>query len=191
MVAEYLGSPLTDVINTCIADRHFPSVWKTARICAIPKGNHVSSEKDLRPISILPVLSKVYERLIFRQLADFIDKNKLLSNNIAAYRKGQSTTTVLQTIRDDIIKAMKRGEVTIMVLADFSKAFHTLCFKNLIMKMSKVGFSKDFLTWTLSFVSNCQQFFQIDRNCSEVIDIHFGVPGGSILGPVLFKSECL
>ena len=126
MVAEYLGYPLTHVINTCIADRHFPSAWKTARICAIPKGNYVSSEKDLRPIWILPVLSKVYERLIFRQLADFIDKNKLLNSNIAACRKGQSTTTVLQAIRDDIIKAMKRGEVTMMVLADFSKAFDTV-----------------------------------------------------------------
>ena len=133
------------------------------------------------------MLSKVYERLIFRQLADFIDKNKLLNSNIAAYRKGQSTTTVLQAIRDDIIKAMKRGEVTMMVLADFSKAFDTVRFKNLFTKMSKIGFSKDFLTWTLSYVSNRKQFVQIDGNCSEVIDIHFGVPQGSILGPVLFN----
>ena len=133
------------------------------------------------------MLSKVHERLIFRQLADFIVKNKLLSSNIAAYRKGQSTATVLQAIRDDIIKAMKRVEVTMMVLADFSKAFHTVRFKNLITKMSKIGFFKDFLTWTLSYVSNRKQFVQIDGNCSEVIDIHFGVPQGSILGPVLFN----
>ena len=116
MVADYLGSPLTDVINTCIKSLYFPFAWKLARICAIPKGNQIKSEKGLRPISILPVLSKVYEQLIFRQLSDFIDKNNVLNSNISAYRKGQSTTTVLQAIRDDIVKAMKRSEVTMIIL---------------------------------------------------------------------------
>ena len=86
MVADYLGSPPTDVINTCIKNLYFPSAWKLARICAIPKGGQIKSEKDLRPISILPVLSKVYGRLIFRQLSVFIDKNNVLNNNISAYR---------------------------------------------------------------------------------------------------------
>lgn len=60
-----------------------------------------------------------------------------LNSDISAYRKGQSTAAVLQTIRDDIVKAMKRSEVTMMILADFSKAFATICFRNLITKMSK------------------------------------------------------
>ena len=59
--ADYLGSPLTDIINTYIKNSYFPSAWKLARICAIPRGNQIKSEKDLRPISILTVLSKVYE----------------------------------------------------------------------------------------------------------------------------------
>ena len=102
MVADYLGSPLTDVINTCIKNLYFPFAWKLTCICVTPKGNQMKSEKDLRPISILPVLSKVYELLIFRQLSDFINKNNVLNSNISAYRKGQSTTTVLQAIRDDL-----------------------------------------------------------------------------------------
>jgi hypothetical protein len=162
IVAEYLGSPLTDIINTCIANRSFPSAWKIARICAIPKVKQITSENDLRPISILPVLSKVYERLIFRQLSKFIDDNKLLSCTISAYRKGQSTTTVMQAIRDDITKAMSRGEVTMMIFADFSKAFDTIRFKNLISKMSKLGFCKDFLTWTLNYVSHRKQTVRSD-----------------------------
>ena len=157
------------------------------RICAIPKGNQIKSEKDLRPISILLVLSKVYERLIFHQLSDFIDKNYVLNSNISAYRKGQLTTTVLQAIRDDIVKAMKRSEVTMMILADFSKAFDTICFRNLITKMSKLGFSRDFLIWTLNYVMHRKQFVQIDDMRSEVKNVHFGVPQGSILGPVLFN----
>ena len=151
MVADYLGSPLTDVINTCIKNLYFSSAWKLVRICAIPKWSQIKSEKDLRPISTLPVLSKVYERLIFRQLSVLIDKNNVLNKNISAYRKGQSTTTVLQAIRDDIVKAMKRSEVIMMILADFSKAFDTICFRNLISKMIKLGFPRDFLIWTQSY----------------------------------------
>lgn len=101
---------------------HQPGSWR-----AIPKGNQIKSEKDLRPISIVPVLSKVHERLIFRQLSDFIDKNDVVNDsNIFAYRKGQSTTTVRQAIPDEIVKAMKCSGVTMMIFADFSKAWHDL-----------------------------------------------------------------
>ena len=176
MVADYLGSPLTDVINTCIKNLYFLSAWKLARICAILKGSQIKSEKDLRPISTLPVISKVYERLIFRQLSVFINKNNVLNNNISANRKGQSTTNVLQAIRDDIVKAMKRSEVTMMILADFSKAFDTICFTNLTTKMSKLGFPRDFLIWTLNYIAHRKQFVQIDDTCSKVKNVNFGVP---------------
>ena len=133
------------------------------------------------------MLSKVYERLIFRQLSDFIDINNVLNSNISTYPKGQSTNTVLQAIRDDIVKAIKPSEVTMMILADFSKAFDMICFRNLIIKMSKLGFSRDFLIWTLNYVMHRKQFVQIDDTCSEVKNSNFGVPQGSILDPVFFQ----
>ena len=82
---------------------------------------------------------------------------------------------------------MKHSEVTMMILADFSKAFDTICFRNLITKMSKLGFSRDFLIWTLNYVMHRKQFVQIDDTCSEVKNVNFGVPQGSILGPLLFN----
>ena len=69
---------------------------------------------------------------------------------------------------------MKRSEVTMMILADFSKAFDTICFRNLITKMSKLGFSRDFLIWTLNYVMHRNQFVQIDDTCSEVKNLNFG-----------------
>ena len=116
-----------------------------------------------------------------------IDYNNVLDSNISAYRKEQSTTTVLQAIRDDIVKPMKRMELTMMILADFSKAFDSICFRKLITKMRKLGFFRDFLIWTLNYVMHRKQFVQIDDTCSEVTNVNFGVPQGSILGPVLFN----
>ena len=75
-----------------------------------------------------------------------------------------------------------------MILADFSKAFDTISFRNLITKTSKLGFSRDFLIWTLNYVMHRKQLLQrIDDTCSEVKNVNFGVPQGSILGPVLFN----
>ena len=91
MVAEDLAPPLTNIINLCVSQRHFPAAWKVARICPIPKTSTITSENDLRPISVLSVLSKVFERLIFHQLAHHIDEKSELHDSISAYRKGQST----------------------------------------------------------------------------------------------------
>ena len=178
MVAEDLTPPLVNIINSCIGMRSFPAAWKIAQICPIPKTNTSICENDFRPISVLPVLSKVYERLVFRQLVQHIDENSTLYDLISAYRKGQSTITVLQVIRDDILKAMKRGEV-MMVLANFSKAFDTVWFGKLITKMNNLGLSKNFLILMLDYVSNTRQFAQIDDDQPELIDVKFGIPQGS------------
>ena len=82
---------------------------------------------------------------------------------------------------------MKRSEVTMMILADFSKAYDTICFRNLITKMSKLGFPRDFLIWTLNHIIHRKRFVQIDDKCSEIENVNFKVPQGSILGPVLFN----
>ena len=82
------------------------------------------NENDFRPVSILPALSKVFERLVLKQVIAYIDELCLLAPNISGFRKGHSTTTVLLGIRDDLIRAMKRGEVTMMVCVNYSKAFN-------------------------------------------------------------------
>ena len=82
---------------------------------------------------------------------------------------------------------MKLSEVTMMILADFSKPFDTICFRNLITKMSELGFSRDFLIWTLNYFMHRKQFVQSDDTCSEVKNLNFEVPQGSILDSVFFN----
>ena len=119
MVAECLAVPLTSIINNCIAKAYFPKQWKIARVFPVPKIDNPVSNDQLRPISVLPVLSKVFEKLVAIQMTNYAHHVHLLHDLISAFRKEHSTTTALMGVRDDIRYVMKRKEVTLMVLADF------------------------------------------------------------------------
>ena len=137
----------THIINSLVKTQSFPQAWKVARIFPIPKVNHPVANADMHPIFILPVLSKVYEKLIHHQVVNYIDSREILKENISGYRKGHSTTTVLLGIWDDIWRAMKRGQLTLMILESFLKAFDTIRYKTVL------GFSNEYLTWTISYLT--------------------------------------
>ena len=109
LVAEYLASPLTHIINSCLNRNEYLLLWKTARINTIPKVGEPRTNDDYRAISILPVLSKVYEKLALHQITDFLTENAILQSNISSYRTYHSTTTTMLAIRDDIIKGHEKG----------------------------------------------------------------------------------
>ena len=161
MVADSIAHPLTAIINNCIRKYYFPKAWKNARISPFPKVDQQKSEERFRPISILPTLSKVFEKLVALQMTSFCESESVLRDTISSLRKGHSTNTVLMGMRDDLLRAMKKGEVTLMVLADFSKAFDTVNYKVLITKLSTLGFSKPFLRWLNSYLSDRSHFVQM------------------------------
>ena len=132
-------------------------------------------------------MSKIYEKLVLRQMATYLSNNAILESKISAYRKGHSTTTAMLAMRDDIIAAMNKGEITISVIADFSKAFDTVAYETVLQKLHQFGFSKHALKWLASYLSERKQFVQIDDRKSSELEVAFVVPQGSILGPVLFN----
>ncbi|CAB4045526.1 Hypothetical predicted protein, partial [Paramuricea clavata] len=146
-VIEDIVSSLTHIINSCIKNNIFPQTWKVSRISPIPKTDNPSENDDYRPVAILPILSKVYESLVLRQMQEFIDRFCLYMDTQSGFRKGHSTATTLLKFKDDITKAMKKGEITLAIFADFSKAFDTVDFEILISKLYKLNFSKSFLHW--------------------------------------------
>ena len=121
------------------------------------------------------------------QITTFCESESVLRDTIFSFRKGHSTNTVVMGMHDDLPRAVKKGEVTLMVLADFSEAFGTVNYKVLITKLSTLGFSELFLRWFKSYLSERSHFVQIDDLTSESVNTRFDVPQGSILGSMLFN----
>lgn len=94
MAANYLASPLTQIMNSFISNNTFPATWKMARVSPIPKVDSPINADQYRTIAILAALSKVYEQLVLNQVVEFIELNHIFNESIIGYRKGHSTTTV-------------------------------------------------------------------------------------------------
>ena len=162
-IAEYIASPLTFLISSLIEESKFPGQWKIARISPIPKVTNPRELKDYHPISILPVLSKVYEKQVLYQITDFIETQQIHNKHQCGYRKNHSTATILSKFYDDIKIAMKQSEFTMAVFTGYSKAFDTIDFFTLIQKMNSLNFSTVFLYWFFNYLTHRQHLIQIDK----------------------------
>ena len=156
-VVQDITSPIVNIINSSIDKENFPDSWKVARVCTVPKIDNPINEKDFRPISILPVLSKIYEKVILKQLSDYIERTSIYNSTQSGFRKGHSTQTILLKFRDDIQKALNKNEITMSVFVDYSKVFDTIQHEILIKKLVNLNFSNSSIKIILTYLSNRQQ----------------------------------
>ena len=181
-----MAYPLTVLFNLSVQQCKIPGEWKKAKVTPLYKSGAKSDPKNFRPISVLPVVSKVYERLIHNQLASYFDENNLLCRFQSGFRKKHSTETAVTYFADQILMGMDKGLVTGAVFIDLAKAFDTIDHDVLIHKLKHYGVSDDSLLWFKDYFCARKQFVAIDSHRSEELDIACGVPQGSILGPLLF-----
>ena len=177
---------LTDIVNNVIKYSTFPSRWKLALIKPLPKVNHPIIHSDFRPISLLPAFSKILEKVLAKQMQNYFNKNKLLNKFQSAYTKNCSCTTVLLDITDFTFEAFDNGEIVILVLLDYSKAFDCANHDIILAKAQSLGFQDSALSLLSSYLSDRKQKIKLDGNESEWCTLLNGVPQGSILGPLLF-----
>ena len=139
---------------------------------------------NYRPVSILNVLSKILERAVHSQLAEYLEKRDLLFENQSGFRGGYSTDSSLIGLSDYVKGEMGRGNMVGMVLIDLQKAFDTVDHSVLLDKLRAIGVSS--LSWFESYLSQRTQCVEVDGSRSEFLNVTCGVPQGSILGPQLF-----
>lgn len=178
---------LVYMFNNILTKSTFPSQWKTAKIIPLPKCNEAVKPSDFRPISILPGLSKVFEKIVKNQICAHLERNSLLNVNQSAFREGHSTTTALLNIVNDLMQNIDKGLFNILVLFDFSKAFdaisHTILCDKLI---SMFGFSSSAVKLIFSYLTDRYYEVHADAVISKCLKVRAGVPQGSVLGPILF-----
>ena len=185
-IANIIAPHLTKLFNESIKLGIYPQALKIAKCVPIYKGAPLDSELPVsyRPISILTGINKVFERMLHKQIANYLETNKLLPTFQYGYRKQHNTSQAILDFTDYIEKAMSKKLVTIAVFMDLSKAFDTVdvnIFKN---KLIELGLSNSSISLIMSYMQ-CRKFC-INNDSNHYYNLQYGVPQGSILGPLLF-----
>ena len=141
--------------------------------------------KNYRPVAIIPIFSKVLERIVFNQIIDYFDANQLIHPNHHAYRAHHNTTTALIQLYDVWLESLENGELAGVCFLDMSAAFDIVDHPLLLKKLDLYGFDSSMLQWTESYLTGRTQAVCIDGCLSKLMPVLHGVPQGSILGPLL------
>ena len=175
------------VFNKSITEGIFPEMLKTAKVIPIFKKGDDFIPGNYRPISLLSVFDKLLEKIIYRRLKSFLDKFKILYKYQFGFRTNHSTSHALIDITEYIYNALDKGHFVFGIYIDLKKAFDTVNHDILIKKLDHYGIRGVTLDWFRSYLKDRKQVTYINETLSEVSKMcNFGVPQGSVLGPLLF-----
>ena len=188
--ADILITPITKIVNYSIKEGSFPNCFKMGHVTPLHKKPSLdrNSLKNYRPVSNLSFISKLIEKVVANQLNEFISHEGLLNVNQSANKSSHSTETALLKIQNDIAFSVDSGKAVALTLLDLSAAFDTIDHSLLYDCLHDwFGLDGTVLLWIKSYLSNRKQKIKIGDSFSEAAILPFGVPQGSVLGPLLFK----
>jgi hypothetical protein len=185
-IKHEIAGALKDIVNSCISTGTFPESMKIAKITPLYKNGDNHDFSNYRPISILPSMSKIFEKIIHQQIYDYFHRNRLLFVSQYGFRKCHSTELATQELIDKIIIEMDKNNTPITVFLDLSKAFDTIDHQILLHKLQYYGLHNNAIKLLKSYLTNRKQYVQFNNTCSSQTNITTGVPQGSVLGPLLF-----
>ena len=164
----------------------FPENLKIAKVIALHKGGSKTDVTNYRPISLLTSFSKVFEKLMHHRLLEFLQVNGSLYENQYGFRPGRSCEQALLDAQSYLLNNLSKNQVSLLLLIDFSKAFDMVDHKILLEKLAHYGIRGIALDWLKSYLTNRKQFVSCNGADSIEQVLSYGVPQGSILGPLLF-----
>ena len=189
LASPSIAQPLTSLINHMISTSKFPSDLKISKINPIYKKGDKNLKSNYRPISILPSISKLFERILNNQLNNHLETNSLYDNMQSGFRKKHSTNTALLYMVDSWIKNMDSGKITGVLALDLSKAFDCLSHSSISSAFDALLHSSASSTKLITdYLTDHKACVYFNSNRSSLNSINDGVPQGSILGPTLFIS---
>ena len=180
---------ITNIINLSLSSGTFPDQFKSCSVHPLLKKPNLDKEilGNYRPVSHLSFLSKLIERIVKNRLMDHLSSYKLLNSFQSAYLKSHSTETALLSVHDHIIRAMSLQQITCLCLLDLSAAFDTIDHSILIHRLTSwFGINGSVLSWLKSYLSNRSFYVNLTGTKSSIFQLLYGVPQGSVLGPLLF-----
>ena len=181
MIAQFMA----ENFNSCIEKGEFPDVLKHADVVPVHKKKCKTEKTNYRPVSILPNFSKIYEKLMYKQLYQYFET--ILLPNQCGFRKGYSAQNCLLLMIEKFKEAIDNGNKFGALLTDLSKAFDCIDHSLLIAKLHFYGVSPLSLKLILSYLENRSHRTKINESFSDRSKIEYGVPQGSILGPLFFN----
>lgn len=184
--AEVIVPKLTTALNVSMDVGVFPDNLKKARITPIYKKGHKNKADNYRPISILSALSKPFEKIIHDRLASFFSNHNLISKNQFGFQPRSNTTSATVSLINNIQSNIDQRRTCSAIFVDVSKAFDCVPHDVLLLKLDRYGVRGNAHTLIESYLSNRKQIVEINGHRSSEKVINYGVPQGSILGPLLF-----
>ena len=174
------------MLNRILIEGKFPCKWKLACVTPIFKGGDTKDMANYRPISVLPILSKLLEKHINSHIYCYLDKNNLLHPLQSGFRPGFSCSDAIHKIISECMNSKAQGYFISLIFLDFKKAFDCVNHQILLKKIRSFGIIGSAYNIIMSFLSQREQFVKVRESFSETLPISVGVPQGSILAPTLF-----
>ena len=172
--------------NLCISKGVYPSALKKARVVPVYKSGEKNKVNNYRPISNLSSINKIFEILTYNRLNSFINKNDILVKNQFGFRENSNTSLAIFTLMSDFIQTLNDESYTIALFVDLRKAFDVVNRDILLNKLRCYGFRGVSWNFLSSYLSNRSQYVVVDNFKSSILSSNWGVPQGSVLGPLLF-----
>ena len=180
-VAVEIAEPLTKLYNTSLQSGCIPLEWKQCNITPVHKSGPQHDPSNYCPISVVPVIAKILEKIVANQLNRYFESNKLLSPFQGTYLQGKSTEQILLYAVDTIVSALDCGKIVCTAFLDLHKAFDSLDHTILPNRLSEMGVSGSELAWFTNYLSNHLQRVKLNGSASSCTTVKGRIPHGSAL----------